>query len=537
MIKKISPRALIILIFGISFLYALPTYNKFWFPFDEGMTLACTNMVMHGGIPYKDFVTPFGPAQFYILSFLFTVFGAYLETAHIYIIFLHASICTMIFYLAYRLCRNKMWALFVWVVGVASLAPRIGSTAWSIWPFIFFNILSVVFFVFFIERERFVDVIAAGLSAGMAALCRYELGLYFIISEIAIIVLMAFLSPKHQKARLYLALPLYIFCILILPLGFLFYLWKNGAIKDFLYSVSLPYTVIIKYGETPFPAPCFDLRRIFYGSLAFITINQHYIPILAYIASAPAAIYLYARKKIDAKKMTTLLFITISGAVIFPYAYFGADVTHTMPVIFPALILSAFILETGVARKSDYAIYFKIFIKIFSYVILLLLVLLSIKNTDKYIKNVLTKPFKGDILLLETRRGNVYVPKAEKEDVDSLIKFIDSNSLATDKIFMGFDSHKEISHGGEPMIYFLADRLPSTKYFIMFPGVADQEKTQKEIIASLRNVKLIALSSEGRIVVESAKGRAGSDVLDRYIREHYRPVKKIGNYTIYLVNE
>jgi len=161
-------------------------------------------------------------------------------------------------------------------------------------------------------------------------------------------------------------------------------------------------------------------------------------------------------------------------------------------------------------------------------------VLLFIKNTDKYIKNVLTKPLKGDIMLLETKRGNVYVPKEEKEDVASLIKFIDANSSATDKIFMGFDSHKEISHGGEPMIYFLADRLPSTKYFIMFPGVVDQERTQKEIITSLRDIKLIVLSSGGRIIVESAKARVGSDVLDKYIREHYRPAKKISNYTIYL---
>lgn len=521
----------VIVIFLISFLYALPTYNKFWFPFDEGMTLASVDIVMAGGVPYKDFVTPFGPAQFYILSLLFKIFGTKIEIAHLYIIFLHAIICTVIFYLGYKFSMNKRWAIFIWLIGLSSLAPRIGSAAWSIWPFVFFSILSALSLIFYIERQKIITLLIAGFLAGSAILCRYEFGLYLAMSEFISLISFLFITGMTGKSK---TLLLYCACVIVLPAAFILYIWNIRSFNDFLYSISLPYTLIIKYGHNAFPPPCLDLRKIFYGSLYFITINQHYIPIIVYFVTIISTVYLYVRKKIDPVTFIQISFLVLLGIAIFTYAYFGADVTHTMPVMFPAFILSAFIIRKGMARADDQGNMFSVFVRIAAYLIIFLLVLLAIKNTDKYFKNVYQKPYLNKIIPVKTKRGSVYVPTQEAEDIKNLIKYIGENVQTGERFYMGFNSHKNIAHGGEPLIYFLSERLPCTKYFIMFPGVANQETIQKEIIESLKNVRLVVLGTEGEIVVNAEDIKAGSGLLDKYIRSEYEVGKRFGKYVTYL---
>jgi hypothetical protein len=76
----------ILWIFGITFLIALPAINKSWYPFDEGITLTCSDMISRGALPYKDFVVPYAPLQYYTLAFLFKIFGPSMNIAHLYLI-------------------------------------------------------------------------------------------------------------------------------------------------------------------------------------------------------------------------------------------------------------------------------------------------------------------------------------------------------------------------------------------------------------------------------------------------------------------
>ncbi len=497
-------------IFSASFLYALPSYNKFWFPFDEGMTLVWAEIIRHGGIPYKDFVTLYGPIQSFMLALLFKILSPNLLVAHLYVLFIHAVVSTVVFYLAYKISQDLKYGFLAWLVGLTCFAPRMGAAATSMWPFMLFGSLSMLYFVRFIETHSYRHLIMASASAGLAMLGRYELGLYLMAAEL-IILLFTLDIPSAV---------LFLFSGAVIPCAFLLYMWKNNALGDLIFSILLPYKETIRYSQIVFPLPCLDLRQIFYGSLRFININQHYIPIIAYLVTAPTAVYLYFKKNIDYRNLMILLFITLAGISMFPYAYFGADTTHTMPVIFPAIILSAFILKKGG--------------KVFYFVVLLLIVLLAIKNTDKYIKNVVVKPFTNKIILLNTPRGSVYVPKPEIDDVRDLVNFIRDNTDPREKIFITFDSHKEIVQGGFPMLYFLADRLPATKHFIMLPGNTNQEKIQREIVGSLKDVRFIILTSEGKVVLESARGQMGSEALDNYIRENYNLNKKIGKFDIYL---
>ena len=50
------------------------------YPYDEGIVLTATMRVAAGQIPHRDFYANYGPAQFYVLSWLFKVFGGSAES-------------------------------------------------------------------------------------------------------------------------------------------------------------------------------------------------------------------------------------------------------------------------------------------------------------------------------------------------------------------------------------------------------------------------------------------------------------------------
>jgi hypothetical protein len=508
-------------------LYALPAVNKWWFPFDEGITLTCVEILSRGGNPYKDFVTPFGPAQLYILAFLFKVFGANIVAARLYILLIHAIVCTATFYGAYRLSGEKGIAYFIWLVGLSCFAPRMGPVATSIWPAMGFSAISAVFFVFYIDRRSARDLVIAGLFAGLTFLSRFEFGLFVAASELVIILSS---GPIRNARRAFL----YAASFAILPGVFLFYIFRVNAIGDFLNSAAIPYSSILRFGHSKFPPPCLDPRLIFYRSLFFITVNQHYIPVIAYAASIIAAVYLYARRKIEAEKLLIAIFLSLVGTLMFSYIYYGADATHTMPAIFPALMLSGLVLKIGMKRDDVLGWYFRLFMKTAATLLLLLLVLLTIKNTDKYIKNAFVKPLKRDIVLVDTGRGKIYVPKSEAEDLRAILEFIKSNTVSDERIFIGFDSHKELLHGGEPILYFLSGRQPAARYFFMMPGVSNRSSTQEEIVSSLKDTKSVFLTSQGKIMVDMpCAGVEISGILDNYIRDSYLCIGTAGKYSIY----
>ena len=63
---------LLFLFFSVSFLISL---SSFVGVFDEGILTYGAQQVLQGAVPYRDFGASYGPAEFYVLAFLFKVFG------------------------------------------------------------------------------------------------------------------------------------------------------------------------------------------------------------------------------------------------------------------------------------------------------------------------------------------------------------------------------------------------------------------------------------------------------------------------------
>src|SRR6266542_5209904 len=62
-------------VFIFATLYVLPSSYRGFNLYDEGIRLYGAMRVMHGAIPYRDFFSIYGPAQFYWPAILFKTFG------------------------------------------------------------------------------------------------------------------------------------------------------------------------------------------------------------------------------------------------------------------------------------------------------------------------------------------------------------------------------------------------------------------------------------------------------------------------------
>jgi hypothetical protein len=524
----------ILWIFGITFLIALPAINKSWYPFDEGITLVCSDMITHGGVPYKDFVTPYAPSQYYVLALMFKIFGPSLDVAHLYLIISHTIICTIVFYLTYKISQNKIFSVFIWIVTMSCIMLRLGGSASSMYPFMAPQAVSMLFFIWFLEKNRMQDIFLAALFAGISFLGRFELGLCLGAIEM-IMLSLALIIKKARPANsinsiLAKHFITYVVAFAFLPLAFIVYLWRHDASRGLLNCLAIPYQLILRHSQAPLPPPCLDLRQIFYGSLFFISVNQHYIPVIVYLVMIIMLMRQYVAEKVDLSFLTAL-FILLVGVTTFPYALYRVDTTHTMPIIFPALILSGFIFKEAM-KKNIHTNSFAYFAKTTYVFIAFLLILLAIKNYDKALKNIITKPFTGKSVLLKTSRGNAYMLKKERDTIKNMIEYVHSNTDKNEKIFIGYDKNSDVFQGGEPMLYFLLDRQPCTKYFIALPGIMNKESTQREIVGSLRDVRLIILTNEGK-VVSPDKNIVGSTILDEHIQNYYRSSVKIGQYEVW----
>lgn len=159
----------------------------------------------------------------------------------------------------------------------------------------------------------------------------------------------------------------------------------------------------------------------------------------------------------------------------------------------------------------------------------LLMLLMLYKNIESYIKAVYVKPFiKRSIEPVSFKRGRVYIPDDVRDEFLQLVKYVRENTEGTRSIYVGQLNHSVPQMGWFDLIYFLTDRLPPVKSYVMIPGFQSKDDVQKEMILNLKNnkVKVLLLRDYGDTDTLGP--------LDKYIREAYRLDKIIGSHHIHV---
>ena len=95
--------------------------------YDEALVLVGATRVADGAIPHRDFYTPYGPAQFYVLAGLFKVFGPSVLVERAWDSVVLAGIVTVAFLVVQRAAsRREAWiasaVILLWLRAVENYA-------------------------------------------------------------------------------------------------------------------------------------------------------------------------------------------------------------------------------------------------------------------------------------------------------------------------------------------------------------------------------------------------------------------------------
>jgi energy-coupling factor transporter transmembrane protein EcfT len=199
------------------------------------------------------------------------------------------------------------------------------------------------------------------------------------------------------------------------------------------------------------------------------------------------------------------------------------------------------------------------FIPIWIFLLLTLFVYFDVKNTGKISMFLIYAVIAGLLILPLAKKYQLVKKVNDKEnytkiqgiqraerfiiskkwyaDLQPAVKKIQELTDKNEKIFV-CNERNDITYINDVMFYFLAERLPGTKYHELHPGVTTTLPVQKEIINDLKrnSVRYIVrvhglnkLDKSGAVFQQAGKGAI---FLDEYIITHCERVARFGMYEI-----
>ena len=496
----------------------VPSYNKFWAPYDEGFILEASYMVNKGMVPYRDFfILMYPPGQIYAIAALLKLFGMNLLAPRIYTLLMQAVICTSVFYIAKKITSFK-FAMIGFILCLSALASAGRPVPRPMWPGIALSLISVSFMINFINGDKIRNLLASGFFVGLALIFRHDIGVLTLLAgSIGLLML-----KRGLKSWV-----LYGFFPALFIVSLSIWLYRVNALSEAFQSLLMFPKEFCKGGAIPFPGFCFNFNMILHRGCYFIKKNQFYIPIVVSAVSAGLIwLELIVKKELN-KKMITLIMLFCLGIFYLQQVIVRTDAPH-LAAAFP---ISSILFTAMFSYEARYRnrIFKAIKVLAISFVSLLM-ALYFYKNVESHFKDVYGKAFiKKTIKPTAFKQGTLYVPDDGRDAFLALIKYVEENTAEGEKIYMGNLNHSVPQYGWYELIYFLTERLPAVRYYEIHPGLQDREDIQREMIESLKENKTKTL-----LLRDYESNEAPLGPLDKFIRKEYKLDTLIDTYHIYV---
>lgn len=515
-----------------------------WMPlrpyiYDEGIVLTAAMRVAAGQIPHRDFYANYGPAQFYVLSWLFKVFGESIFVERLYDLLIKAALVTSVYAIVSSYCRKSVAAgasliTVLWIIGTDLL------TGTAQIPVSLLNMIGCALVLpLFVRNASTRRMFAAGAVAGAAALFRYDTGVALFGIQICVIAIAIWVKDGSNKFRTFASTfwpSLLGFAVVTLPPA-LYYL-SIAPIHPFVHDMIV------------YPTKYYGRGR----NLPFPRINRKSLENLGnYLPVAVAAVSLYVafaaslglRRK-DSKKLLEwqgcLVSFGLLTLVMYMKGFIRAGLGQMYLSILPSVLLAAVLFEhrSTCRRFVQVSIVFLVGL----YVIAASwatrrearsLYVLQLSAAERTLLSVRDSP--------ETQtwcnsnnaltRGLCFLPESDRIQT---IEFIDSHTRPDQRLFVGTTKHDRIVEN-DNLIYFGAQRLPATHWSHFDPGLQNSYDTQTQMVQELNAnaPPYIVLDSEfdgWREPNDSSKS-TGVTLLDDYIHRKYQQVSTVGRMAIW----
>ncbi len=556
-------------VFVFSFVCLFLTMDRVINIYDEGVILTGAMRVNAGDIPHRDFYTQYGPAEFYLLSWLFDIFSQSVIVERVFDLVIRAGIVTIVYASLTLYCRKTI-ALFATVICALSLC-FVGNHGYPVYPALLLTIgSSMILLQMFARNTSVLYPLIAGLLTGLAALFRYDIGFFAFIVHIfaAILILSQSKYGQNNKVR-------YIFHKLlpyVLASGFpvvamLIWYGFNGVLYSFFHDViSFPSENYNRIRGLPFP---WSLKIFIRPTLWVI-----YLPIvivcfsfLSFLKRDFLLSKSYPHSPIsDVFSRTNGIEFLIVFSLLTIMFYLKGVVRVTLPQLQFALILSMMILALLMEISITNTRWFKVMLVTLAVISCVSALTTSYQKASMGKFNFIKVYTPGNInkinktnfvlsavpefykLLSSSGISRIEVdsvgsPVSRKTsaffvdpDREAAIRFIVQNTSPDERIFIGLSRH-DIVFWNDVSSYFQANRLPATKWHHFDPGLQTSAKIQSEIIDDLERNKpgYIWLEStwENHSEPNESVISSGVTILDEYIRGKYKLEQSFGQISVW----
>lgn len=500
----------LLIIFSFSFFYLIQGYkigiNEHIF--DEGLVLTGAQRVIDGEVIYRDFWALYPPGIFYFVAAAFKVLGTHILSERILTTIIYALLAVSAFFLL-----NQAIPYLLGITTYLILTMFLSHNLFYAYPTpyaILFSILSLMALNRYFIKRRSVWLFLCALSLSLVAFFRQDTGFYTLISILIVYFYHEVLIDKnHTKELLRIALKLFLMFSVITSAFFAYFIIKvpfNRIVDD-----------LIIYPLKIYP----QVRALPYLSgKDFI----RYVPMLFFALT----IWILLRKRgivnISKENFSSVIFCQLMQF----FTYLGIarwDKYHLFSPIFYSILLFGYASYEFIPKNK----------KSFKYILFIGIGVFFIIYTSTL------SSFFGRLVKLDNCR--LTLPRSHGcLDCSSLIlsqqkaiRYIQSITEPGEKIFCGNDRHDRIIIN-DILIYFLVERKSATAYHELAVGIVTVPSVQREIISDIirNNVRCIVLANVSKIKNEPNKSSVSSGVfyLDRFIKNNYKPINKIGPYLI-----
>ena len=338
---------------------------------------------------------------------------------------------------------------------------------------------------------------------------RHDIGFYAFLFFNIFLLINHF---KNKRNSNYFKIILYQFIGFIPLIIYSIYLVYHTGI-DIVYSdlIQIPSEVFPKYRSLPFPQPFEYYNTESFGIIRFLKSLLHsfcfYIPFLTLLLY----IFKFIKYK-DVKIQDLLLFLSIF--IFINQLMIRSELEHATP----AVIISSLLYFDLIGKLLNFRNAL-----IIGFIIVLPNLLMK---KVLFFNNILPNIAKSEITGLK----NLYIGENRYNDINRSVNYIVSVTHNKERIFVG-ETTQNKAFLNEAAFYYLAERLPATRYHELHPGVTTIEKTHKEMVQDLEmnKVRYIILSNNSAFennLVDDGKS------LDEYIVNNYSIDKVFGKFTI-----
>ncbi len=525
--------------------------------FDEAIILTGAMRVAAGLIPHQGFYSNYGPAQYYIVAFLFKLFGPSVLIERLYDLFLKALIVSFMYTIValYGPVSKNRRTVAVWtaIITVLWFFALDGIAGTAVIPVSLLNLIASVLILPIFSRSLSARrVFAAGAIAGISTLFRYDTGVALLGIQAFVIAAAIYLrTPGFANRLRNFALTFWAYLVgfaaITLP-AFAFYL-SRGPLHPFVHDILIyPSKYYHRGRNLPFP-------RINLDGIDNIGI---YLPVVILAISVYVAFAYRSRPAIgdapasptDPEDRSWLGLLITFGALTFVMYLKGivrVSLTQMYLSILPSLVLIAVLFQcsAGMTRPLRRSIKFLALLSILAACFPSLTQVRTLHNRHTSVpanlwaslRNNLPEP-RADWCKIPspTTKGLCFLPD---NDHIQTIEFIQTHTHPGQTLFVG-TTRSDIVLENDNFTYFACQRLPATKWSQFDPDLVNRYDIQVQIVRDLdRNLPpYIVIDSEFDHAHEPNDSSKSSGVflLDDYIHHQYRPIQTFGKMSIWQRN-